>query len=1096
MNICTITSTQNLQELSRLLNTEGVDIVLLQEVAVPAFNFYGYSEYVNIGPNRRGTALLWRSSLPLTDLATVPSGRAVAATFGDVRIVNVYAPSGKNARTERNEFFAHDIAPLFAGTRSERARFVVGGDFNCVQEPKDTTGAVHKSAALEQLVKGMELSDAWRILSNQPGFTYHSAGHRSRLDRVYVSKTLGPAVKSAHHHTVTFGDHQGVSVHVNLEVQYLPRGPSYWKAARHTFGDPRFKEQLSEKWKEWAHHQRRFADAADWWEFYAKPRIQSFCKYFAKQCRQENKSKTAFFMQCLTELYAKPHHTPEDTAECARLKKIVKEGQREDLRGAEEASKSSTPCGGEEPGMFTLINSRKQNAALTIQKLQDIDGNEATTQEGVTKIAREHYAATFAAPPHPLPEESDILNSIKSGLSEDDRRALAAPLTKEEVVEAVKKGPRNKSPGQDGLPAEFYRAAWEVIGDTLVDVLNVELRRGRLSDSQLTGIMVFIPKTTKPTTIKHYRPITLLNADYKILARCLAARISAVVAKVVHPMAVLPGGERNITASLCDLRDVVAYHDLLDEPGCLVSADIEGAFNNVRHDFLYEVMVRMGFGADFVNIMRTVYSGGKTRVQVNGYLSKPFTVDKSVRQGCPLSMINFILVISPLIQALYARLNGVRARDAHFVATAYADDVTVLVRGDDDVLSLRSILAEYKEVSGLSVNEQKTVAIALGPWDPVQHPLPYRYVDSARVLGVIFAKDIKTMSSKTWATVTGGAVGVLGQHKHRKLNVVQRVWFAQTYCLSKLWYVSQVLPIPDGVVAALNKAVGDFVWSGSYFRVPFRNLCSPRTDGGLGLLHPKWKSQALFMGRWMATVLQDTDSFASVWLQVMAERWPPNDPGAGPRIPDSVPHYKAYHRCRPAVPLQLQGPIDARAVHRGLYDQLIAADPPPLPRAHRLTDRRVDWPAAWRNISRSWHGSATRTAWYLVVHDLVPTNERLHKCKPTISDRCARCGAQDTLGHRLVSCGAAADVWAWLNRSVARLGTADAYLRPDRVWRPAQLSNTMQWVIGKIVRYLMEEEYQSVSVPGVKTFLAEARSSIDNRQKEKYYGNYIERLPL
>ncbi|KAK3931762.1 Transposon TX1 uncharacterized 149 kDa protein, partial [Frankliniella fusca] len=313
-------------------------------------------------------------------------------------------------------------------------------------------------------------------------------------------------------------------------------------------------------------------------------------------------------------------------------------------------------------------------------------------------------------------------------------------------------------------------------------------------------------------------------------------------------MAVQPGGVRNITASLCDLRD----------PGCLVSADIEGAFNNVRHDYLYAVLMWMGFGADFVDIMRTVYTGGNMRVQVNGYLSKHFAVERSVRQGCPLFMVAFILAISPLIDALYARLGGVHARDAHFVATAYADDVTVLVREDQDVLRLRQALAEFKEVSGLAVNEQKTVAIALGTWNTERHTLPYRYVESARILGVIFAKDVTTMSSRTWATVTGAAIGILGQHTHRKLNIVQRVWFAQTYCLSKLWYVAQVPSVPDGVVTALNKAVGDFVWRGSVFRVPFRNLCSPRTEGGLGLLHPKWKSQVLFMGRWMSTVLQDT----------------------------------------------------------------------------------------------------------------------------------------------------------------------------------------------------------------------------------------------
>ncbi|KAE8739483.1 hypothetical protein FOCC_FOCC015013, partial [Frankliniella occidentalis] len=162
----------------------------------------------------------------------------------------------------------------------------------------------------------------------------------------------------------------------------------------------------------------------------------------------------------------------------------------------------------------------------------------------------------------------------------------------QEATAAVGRAPRNKSPGSDGLPAEFYTSTWDIIGETILDVLNTVLQRGRLCDSMYVGVM-------NPTTIKHYRPVTLLNADYKLLARCISARLAVAVAKVAHPMVVQAGASRNITGALCDLRDVVAYHDLLEEPGCLVSADIVAAFDNVRHDYLFELLHRMGFGDAF-----------------------------------------------------------------------------------------------------------------------------------------------------------------------------------------------------------------------------------------------------------------------------------------------------------------------------------------------------------------------------------------------------------------------------------------------------------------------------------------------------------------
>lgn len=237
LNLSVVTSPVNLEELRSLLNREYVDIVLLQEVAVPAFDFYGYSECVNLGPDRRGTALLWKSALPMTDLCSLPSGRAVAATFGDVRVVCVYAPSGSQHTQERRAFFAQDLALMFAdGAR----RVVLGGDFNCVAEAKDTTGAFNKCAELQRVVSGLGLCDTWRALSSDPGYTYHSTVCRSRLDRIYVSSFFKQHIKSVHRHTVTFGDHQAVSAHVELQVAYLPMGPSYWKAARHTFADQRF----------------------------------------------------------------------------------------------------------------------------------------------------------------------------------------------------------------------------------------------------------------------------------------------------------------------------------------------------------------------------------------------------------------------------------------------------------------------------------------------------------------------------------------------------------------------------------------------------------------------------------------------------------------------------------------------------------------------------------------------------------------------------------------------------------------------------------------------------------------------------------------
>lgn len=84
----------------------------------------------------------------------------------------------------------------------------------------------------------------------------------------------------------------------------------------------------------------------------------------------------------------------------------------------------------------------------------------------------------------------------------------------------------NKSPGNDGFTAEFYQTFWPVLGESLVDTLNDAFERGELSASQKQGVITLIEKEGKDSMyIQNYRPITLLNVDYKILSKVLANRI-------------------------------------------------------------------------------------------------------------------------------------------------------------------------------------------------------------------------------------------------------------------------------------------------------------------------------------------------------------------------------------------------------------------------------------------------------------------------------------------------------------------------------------------------------------------------------------------
>ena len=109
-------------------------------------------------------------------------------------------------------------------------------------------------------------------------------------------------------------------------------------------------------------------------------------------------------------------------------------------------------------------------------------------------------------------------------------------MTRQECYKSLKLFKQNKSPGCDGLPAEFYLTFWPQVGPKLVDSLKFCFTKGRLSLSQRRGVITLLEKRGKdPNKIKNWRPVTLLNTDYKILTKTLSKRFENFIPELIHP---------------------------------------------------------------------------------------------------------------------------------------------------------------------------------------------------------------------------------------------------------------------------------------------------------------------------------------------------------------------------------------------------------------------------------------------------------------------------------------------------------------------------------------------------------------------------------
>ena len=108
-------------------------------------------------------------------------------------------------------------------------------------------------------------------------------------------------------------------------------------------------------------------------------------------------------------------------------------------------------------------------------------------------------------------------------------------LRAKECLEAVKLMESSKSPGTDGLPAEFCKVFWNDISPHLVSSLNRSYQKEKLAITQRRGIISLIPKKDKALDeVKHWRPLTLLNCDFKIASKVIASRHKTVLLGLIE----------------------------------------------------------------------------------------------------------------------------------------------------------------------------------------------------------------------------------------------------------------------------------------------------------------------------------------------------------------------------------------------------------------------------------------------------------------------------------------------------------------------------------------------------------------------------------
>ena len=146
----------------------------------------------------------------------------------------------------------------------------------------------------------------------------------------------------------------------------------------------------------------------------------------------------------------------------------------------------------------------------------------------------------------------------------------------------------DKSSGCDGLTAEFYKRHWNLEGQLVVNSFNEAYENNELSSSHKRGIITLIHKGKglPRNNLDYWRPITLLNIDYKIAAKALASRINRVLPKIIDSDQNGFICKRGAAYSIRLIEDILRYTEKNDIEGAMIFLDFRKAFDTIKRDFI------------------------------------------------------------------------------------------------------------------------------------------------------------------------------------------------------------------------------------------------------------------------------------------------------------------------------------------------------------------------------------------------------------------------------------------------------------------------------------------------------------------------------
>ncbi|KAM9980209.1 hypothetical protein ACTFIZ_006456 [Dictyostelium cf. discoideum] len=508
----------------------------------------------------------------------------------------------------------------------------------------------------------------------------------------------------------------------------------------------------------------------------------------------------------------------------------------------------------ETPSRFLTAKLKTKTKSNAIKQiLNPISNILVTDQEGILETARKYYERLYECKPCNEESHNYLLQNNTRLVDPEISKKLAYKIEEHEIELSIEKLQEGKAPGIDGLIPTFYKNHKDIILPMLLELFNHFIDKGIPPDFK-QGVLISIYKNKgDPNNLDNYRPITLLNVDYKIYSKIINNRILRFLNNVISPFQTGFVPRRILHDNIITLNSVIdmAQREIQVNSNIapiITFYDFEKAFDSISHKAIVRTLSNLKLPLKFINAITNLLMNSSTAVYINNKLSSKFISKRGTKQGDPISPTIFALVVEY--------------------------DTATIASGWMDHYLMDMTIKRFCRATSAAININKSTCITLRP---ESNTIYKKATTTERYLGFNF-KD-KGVISKIPELSTKIKGQLTNWNKHSS-TYQGRIILAKTYALSQLTFHNYISSINSH--CQIENTVTKFI-----FNTKSKNTMSSSrryasySNGGLNLWNLETRAtaqRAWIYERHLHQVKNKTpSSFNEIWNKEKSTIFNPSD---------------------------------------------------------------------------------------------------------------------------------------------------------------------------------------------------------------------------